>query len=227
MIARWARTCMAVGLAATATGCEAWPWSDVERPSIEPVRTPARTVEPPTPTQPTALVTTPEDEAEPVERVVERGTGSFAVPPERGRSRASIATDAAGAVSLNVVDAELREVVRLVLEEALGVNYVIDPSVGGRITIQTTRPLPPGDLVPTLDAILRMNGAALVQSGELFQVVPIERALTSGPIPAVQPLPAAGLPGFGVVVVPLRFASAGNGRVVWMVMRPATAGSIT
>jgi general secretion pathway protein D len=199
---------MAVGLAATATGCEAWPWSAIERPSIEPVRSPSLTVGPPTPTQPTALVTTPDDDAEPVVRVVERGTGTFARPPDSGRSRASIATDAAGAVSLNVVDAELREVVRLVLEDALGVNYVIDPSVGGRITIQTTRPLPPEDLVPTLDAVLRMNGAALVQSGDLFQVVPIERALTSGPIPAVQPLPAAGLPGFSVVVVPLRFASA-------------------
>jgi len=198
---------MAVGLAAaTATGCEAWPRGEIERPPIEPVRSPSVAVGPPT--QPTALVTTPEDAAEPVERVVERGTGSFSRPPDSGRSRASIATDAGGEVSLNVVDAELREVVRLVLEDALGVNYVIDPSVGGRITVQTTRPLPPEDLVPTLDAVLRMNGAALVQSGELFQVVPVERALTSGPIPAVQPLPAAQLPGFGVVVVPLRFASA-------------------
>ena len=139
--------------------------------------------------------------------MIERGTGVFSAPPA-GRSRASIATDAAGEITLNVVDAELREVVRLVLEDALGASYVIDPAVGGRITIQTTRPLPAEDLVPTLDAVLRMNGAALVQSGDLYQVVPIEQALTSGPMTDVRPLPAARQPGFGVVVVPLRFVAA-------------------
>jgi general secretion pathway protein D len=218
-----ARSCLAVALAATAAGCEAWPWGQIERPPLEPVRAP---FEPGSyqPGQPTPLVA--EDEGPPVARVVERGTGRFAGEPQSGRSRASVATDAAGEVTLNVVDAELREVVRLVLEDALGANYVIDPAVGGRITIQTTRPLPPEDLVPTLDAVLRMNGAALVQSGDLFQVVPIERALSSGPIPGIRPLPGASLPGFGVVVVPLRFASAPE---ITQVLEPFTdaGGTIT
>jgi general secretion pathway protein D len=98
--------------------------------------------------------------------------------------------------------------VRMVLESALHANYVIDPSVGGRITVQTTRPLPPQDLVPVLDAVLRMNGAALVQSGDLFKVVPIDQAITTGAMADVEPLPSAGAPGFGVQVVPLRFVSA-------------------
>jgi general secretion pathway protein D len=71
-----------------------------------------------------------------------------------------------------------------------------------------------------------MNGAALVQTGDLFQVVPLDRALSSGPIPEVQPLPAASLPGFGVVVAPLRFTSAG---AVAQVLEPfaAAGGTIT
>ena len=109
---------------------------------------------------------------------------------------------------LNVVDGELREVVRMVLEFALHANYVIDPSVGGRITVQTTRPLPPQDLVPVLDSVLRMNGAALVQTGNLFKVVPIDQAISAGAMADVEPLPSAGAPGFGVQVVPLRFVSA-------------------
>jgi general secretion pathway protein D len=148
-----------------------------------------------------------EEAAEPLERVIKRGTGSFVAPPSPP-VRASLTTDAAGEITLNVVDAELREVVRLVLQDALGVNYVIDPAVGGRITVQTMRPLPPDDLVAVLDAVLRMNGAALVRTGDLYQVVPIDQAVTSGPIPDVGPVPDAGNPGFGVRVVPLRFVPA-------------------
>ena len=97
-----------------------------------------------------------------MQRVVQRGTGTFLNPPLQ-RAQTSVTTDAGGGIMLNVVDGELREVVRMVLESALHADYVIDPSVGGRITVQTTRPLPPQDLVPVLDAVLRMNGAALVQ----------------------------------------------------------------
>jgi general secretion pathway protein D len=148
-----------------------------------------------------------EDEGEPVERVVQRGTGTRLGAPAR-RPQASITTEDDGGITLNVVDGELREVVRMVLETALGANYVIDPSVGGRVTVQTTRPLPREDLVPVLDSILRMNGAALVQTGDLFKVVPIDQALGAGPMPDVRPLANAGMPGFGVQVVPLRFVSA-------------------
>jgi general secretion pathway protein D len=147
------------------------------------------------------------DEGRPVERVVQRGTGTLLSAPERS-VQASMTTEADGEIMLNVVDGELREVVRMVLESALGANYVIDPAVGGRVTIQTTRPLPAKDLVPVLDGVLRMNGAALVQTGDLFKVVPIDQALTAGPMPGVRPLPNAGLPGFGMQVVPLRFISA-------------------
>jgi general secretion pathway protein D len=145
--------------------------------------------------------------AAPLQPVVQRGTGSFVA--RSGRAvRASLTTDAAGEIALNVVDAELREVVRLVLQDALAVNYVIDPSVGGRITVQTTRPLPADDLLTVLDSVLRMNGAALVRDGDLYKVLPIEQALGSGPVADVEPVPDAGNPGFGVRVVPLRFVSA-------------------
>ena len=193
-------------LAATLTACESWPEPATGRPEIEaePPRFSGRGTRPdPTPLGPLSQ----DDRDERVERVIERGTGTFLNPPDQ-RARGSITTDARGEITLNVVDAELREVVRLVLEEALGANYVIDPTVGGRITVQTTRPLPAEDLVPVLDAVLRMNGAALVQTGDLLRVVPIDQALTSGPMPEVRPLPRARAPGFGVQVVPLRFVAA-------------------
>jgi general secretion pathway protein D len=192
-------------VAAALIGCDTWPEQDYERAVVETrpagplTGTPRRT--------PTELGALGEDEGAPVERVVQRGTGTFLSAPTR-RPQAAIVTEADGGITLNVVDGELREVVRMVLEAALGANYVIDPTVGGRITIQTTRPLPAEDLVPVLDSVLRMNGAALVQTGDLFKVVPIDQALTAGPMPELRPLPNAGAPGFGVQVVPLQFVSA-------------------
>jgi general secretion pathway protein D len=197
--------CLLAIVATALSGCDTWPEEGYERPLVE-----TRPAEPLTGTPrpaPSALSPLGADEAKPVERVVQRGTGTFASPPER-RVQASMTTEADGEIMLNVVDGELREVVRMVLESALGANYVIDPAIGGRITIQTTRPLPPEDLVPVLDGVLRMNGAALVQTGDLFKVVPIDQALTAGAMPQLRPLPNAGMPGFGVQVVPLRFVSA-------------------
>ncbi len=134
------------------------------------------------------------DEAQTVETVVQRGSGAFVATPGTP-TRASLITDAAGAITLNVVDAELREVVRLVLQDALGVNYVIDPTVGGRITVQTMRPLPADDLLTVLDTVLRMNGAAVLREGDLYRIVPIDQAIGAGPGVTVGPAPDAGNPG--------------------------------
>ncbi|MGH6902626.1 MAG: type II secretion system secretin GspD [Geminicoccaceae bacterium] len=139
--------------------------------------------------------------------VIERGTGTFVGAPGRAVS-AAITRDGAGEVTLNVVDADVREVVRMVLQDALGANYVMDPAVQGTITVQTSQPVPPEDLAPILDAVLRINGAALVREGDLYKVVPIEQAMISGATPTIYPLPEAGMPGFGIQVVPLRFISA-------------------
>jgi general secretion pathway protein D len=139
--------------------------------------------------------------------VIERGTGTFVGAPGRP-VQAAISRDAAGEVTLNVVDADVREVVRMVLQDALGANYVVDPTVQGTITVQTSEPVPPEDLVPILDAVLRINGAALVRDGDLYKVVPIDQAMISGATPTIYPLPEAGSPGFGIQVVPLRYISA-------------------
>lgn len=192
-------------LAAALLGCESLPQGDHDRPLSE--TRPAGPVSGPLRAAPTELSPLPQEEGGAVQRVVKRGTGTFLRQGDR-RLDSPITTQTDGDITLNVVDGELREVVRLVLETALGANYVIDPSVGGSVTIQTTRPLPAKDLVAVLDAVLRMNGAALVQSGDLFQVVPIDQALTAGAIPEVGAVPGAGTPGFGVQVVPLRFVSA-------------------
>jgi general secretion pathway protein D len=205
--------CVALLLAAALGGCEGRQWAERPWQRTAPVLPttaplPDEAMEPDLePLQPIPLA--PEAAPAPLlEPVVERGSGRFVAPPPGRPSRVSIVRDPNGEVTLNVVDADLREVVRLVLEDTLGINYVIDPLVGGTITVQTSRPVGPDELIATLDAVLRLNGAALVQAGDLFKVVPIDQALTSGPMPEVRPVPDAGRAGFTVQVVPLRYVAA-------------------
>ena len=189
---------LAVALVVGGSACQAppepWPQS-VERAPPLPYR------------EPIAVATRESAPPERIAPIIERGTGSFVQRPP-GPVTPAIARNAAGEVTLNVVDADLREVVRMVLQDALGVNYVIDPAVQGTVTVQTSEPVQAEDLEAILNAILRVNGAALVRTGDLYRVVPIDAALSSGAPPALQPLPDAGAPGFGIRVVPLRFATA-------------------
>ena len=56
-------------------------------------------------------------------------------------------TAEAGDVTLNFEDASLREFIRVVFEEILKQNYLIDPLVKGTVTLHTTYPV-------TQDAVL-------------------------------------------------------------------------
>ncbi len=109
---------------------------------------------------------------------------------------------AGGDISLDFVDTDLREVVAQVLGNILHVNYTIDPAVRGTATLRTTHPVSRSQVLPALQAVLGQNGAALVQSGGLYRVLPATVASASTP----------GLVGSdpvtGGVVVPLHYASA-------------------
>ena len=130
------------------------------------------------------------------------GTGVFI--DADGLATASGAQPAAGDVTLNFADTDIREVVRAILGGILEVNYIIDPQVSGTITVQTSRPLARSALLTTLESILRINGAAMVPEAGGYRIVPVESAL-SGLAPLGMD---ARQPGFGVHVVPLRFIAA-------------------
>lgn len=113
---------------------------------------------------------------------------------------------AGGPVSLNFVDTDLREVVKAVLGDTLGRNYVIDPQVQGTVTFQTSRPLARNELEVALEEILSVNGAALVEADGIYKVVPEDRAARAG---LVSRSPTGGVrAGSGLVLVPLRHVSA-------------------
>jgi len=105
--------------------------------------------------------------------------------------------------TLTFVDTDIREIVRNILGNILKVNYTIDPSIHGTATLDTAVPLPRSALLPTLSILLNQNGAALVQRGGTYMVVPGAQAAGGNAA-----LPEAGAPTAGSEMVPLRFASA-------------------
>jgi general secretion pathway protein D len=198
--------CAMVGLTLVLSGCGNWPDDTADSvgrkgdPLVPVAGTPAR------PRDVQLGILGEGNSGNTVVGAVERGSGRFV--QSASHSRATMANSGSDGISLNVADADVRDLVRLVLDETLHVNYIIDPAVNGKITVHTSQPVRAADLSAILDAILRVNGAALVQVGDLYKIVPIEQALTSGPAADIHPVSEAGRPGFAVLVVPVHFVSA-------------------
>ena len=109
-----------------------------------------------------------------VEPVVRLGTGQFVNPDDARRYR--VTTTQAGDIVLNFEEAELRRVVKMILGDLLGETYYMDPTVKGTVTVQNDNSLRRDQLVPILEELLQMNGAALVKAPAGYRVVPLDQA---------------------------------------------------
>ncbi len=116
-----------------------------------------------------------------------------------------MAKEASGNITLNFEGADLREVVRTILGDILKENYIVDPKVGGSITLRTTKPIPKAAAMHTLEEVLRMNGAVMIREEDgVFRIVPSAVAGKGNTTPQLadinKPLPG----GFSIQVVPLK-----------------------
>jgi len=75
-----------------------------------------------------------------------------------------------GGLSLNNVS--LAEVIDL-LARQLKINYILDPRVRGGVILNTYGEVKDIDTRSLLDTILRINGAAMVQQGSIYRIVPL------------------------------------------------------
>ncbi|WP_367114643.1 type II secretion system secretin GspD [Thiohalocapsa sp.] len=134
---------------------------------------------------------------------VRRGTGTFV------RQVAPPGVDTTpGDITLNFDGTDIREVVKVILGDLLGVNYVLDPAVSGSVSLQTGRPLRRDLLIPTLEMLLRMNNAALVDNAGTYEVVPLSNAIQGRIVPQLGQSSRALPEGYSVQVVPLRYIGA-------------------
>jgi general secretion pathway protein D len=108
-------------------------------------------------------------------------------------------------IQLAFTDTDINQVISSVLGEGLGLSYSIDPSVKGTISLRSSRPLTPAELLPALEAALRLQDLAIVESKGNYAVVPFKDASRR-----VGAFNASGRhqPGFSIQVVPLQFIGA-------------------
>jgi len=112
-------------------------------------------------------------------------------------------------ISLNFDNADISVVIQTIAE-LLHLNYIVAPTVRGRISIQTSEKLPVSSLLPVLEQILEVNGFMAVKSGEFFKIVPANQAKQESVetvLPEHAPSVATGLV---TKIVQLRFISPGE-----------------
>lgn len=130
-------------------------------------------------------------------QVINRGAAS-SPPPNLGGST--------GEATFNFEGESLHAVVKAILGDMLGQNYVIAPGVQGTVTLATPKPVSPADALSLLEMVLGWNNARLVYSGGRYNVVAADQALVGNVAPRTGP--ASNARGFEVRTVPLRYVSA-------------------
>ncbi|MDE2385449.1 MAG: type II secretion system secretin GspD [Alphaproteobacteria bacterium] len=122
-------------------------------------------------------------------------------------------------VTVNLVGAPMVQAAKAVLGDLLKFNYSVDPRVQGTVTLQISKPVSRMRLLSMFEGVLRENGAALVNDGGNFKVVPLQEAgrSTSPLSTGENATPASG---FGPQIIPLRYVSAENMNEVLAPMLP-------
>jgi len=108
-------------------------------------------------------------------------------------------------ITLNFVNADIKDVAKTILGDYLKLNYEIGAGVQGTITIQTSQPLTRSQVLPVLEQALRLNDMALVVTNGVYKILPLAAASKqTGPARAAGENAA----GYGIEVVPVRYISA-------------------
>lgn len=128
-------------------------------------------------------------------------------PANYDDSRSTIDLLARGSepVTLNFVNADIRDVAKAVLGDILGVNYLLDPRVEGHITLQTAQPVVRTELLELFNSVIRSSDLSLIDAGGIIAIVPSDRigAYHTGIAPQAGIAP--GIPSAGILRLPLRY----------------------
>lgn len=138
--------------------------------------------------------------------VIRRGTGTM-INREAARAPAPALHGAStGEATFNFEGESVHAVVKAILGDMLGQNYVIAPGVQGTVTLATPKPVSPAQALNLLEMVLGWNNARMVYSGGRYNIVAADQALAGTVAPSTAP--AASARGFEVRVIPLQFISA-------------------
>jgi general secretion pathway protein D len=155
--------------------------------------------------------------------IVSTGTGKFI----GSVSNRTNPTEQAGeeGVTLNLVNLPIPQAAKIVIGDILGADFVVDPKLDGKVTVHTANPVRRSVALDLFQSALRVSGAAVVNSGGIYKVVPADQAATSGEMITAEPVSPTSQPlGDLARVVQLRYVSASDMK---RVLEPiATRGTI-
>src|SRR4249919_3473689 len=205
------RSLLAAFLAATLVACGSMPAPTVQRNAVLTHAPQAGTSSAAGTTGPVTTVNGVQTQAlsqsadEIPHAIVRRGTGTVinrsaasAPPPNLGAS--------SGSATFNFEGESLQAVVKAILGDMLGQNYVIAPGVQGTVTLATPKPVSAASAMSLLEMVLGWNNARMVYSDGRYNIVPADQALAGTVAPRTGSPETAR--GFEVRAVPLRYVSA-------------------
>jgi len=74
-------------------------------------------------------------------------------------------------VVLRFENADIQDIVQSVLGDILHVNYLMDPSIQARVTIQSAGDISAADVYNILESVLALHGIAIVRDGKIYKVI--------------------------------------------------------
>jgi len=105
-----------------------------------------------------------------------QGTGPAAPAPLQPEKLAEKkAPESAGQISFDFDDADLYAVIRT-MADFLKINYIIDPGIGGKVTIHTAGRLKEEDLFPIFYQTLEVNGLTAVKERNVYRILKLKDA---------------------------------------------------
>src|SRR5690606_5672681 len=155
---------------------------------------------------PVSAETLPDGEAGLPQAQIRRGSGRTINGNVAGSPPPNLA-GTSGEATFNFEGESLQAVVKAILGDMLGQNYVIAPGVQGTVTYVTSKPVSPAEALSLLEMVLGWNNARMIYSDGRYNIVPADTAMATG---AVAPRTGglAGVRGFQTRVVQLKYISA-------------------
>lgn len=143
--------------------------------------------------------------AEKKETAYIEGTGNFL---GEAPSPSGIQPSSRDDITLNLVDVPIRQAAKTILGDILSVNYTVDSSISGNVTIQTSDPVTASAAIALFESALKSNNAALTQKGSVYQVISADRALENSRISTGKTKPSKQEFGSTLRIVQLDYISA-------------------
>lgn len=124
-----------------------------------------------------------------------------------------------GDISLNFPNADVRVAAKAILGDMLHLDYTVDPTVSGTVSVVTATPVARSSVLEVFERALRASNLALIPQGRGFQISPTASAGAVGTI-------AANATGYGTEMVNLRFVNAEELKRLLDSLLPGTVSTI-